>query len=354
MRVLMLGENVASQMSVTVRALRAIGVEAEGIIYSQNPIYGNDGLRNLAHGLSRRERLRHGYLRTSLTWSVSAGIARADVVHWNYGIPVSPDAREVRLARCLGRPGAVEFWGSDVRIPKFAEQDNPYYARRGAAYEYELDWTEQSSYQRQRLFARNGVTTAFAPPWFDRYVEPGLFRQVHASYLRLLPEQFPARLGTRARRPVVAHAPSAKGAKGTDAVLRCVERLRERFEFDFVLLHGLPREQSLAAVADCDVFLDQFVIGEYGMASIEAMAYGKPVVCYLRPDVIARSPGSIPIVNATQDDLEDRVAELIADAALRRRIGEASRAHVELHHDALKYAARLASIYEGMMRHGPG
>lgn len=341
----MLGMNVASQMSVTVRALRRIGIEADGVVADGNPFFSPDGLRNLAHGLRRSQRLRVGFLRTSWSYSVISSIVAADVVHWNYGLPALEHGLDVRLAGLLRRRSVVEFWGSDVRVATLAAETSPYYARRGPGYEYERQETLEGSYRRQRLFARHGVRACLAPPWFDRYVEPGLFDEFHESFPRLLLDEFPPRPVDRDRVPVVAHAPSARNAKGTDAVLAAVERLKEHHAFEFVLLHGLPRQQVLEAVRDCDVFLDQFVIGEYGMASIEAMAFGKPTVCYLRPDVVARSPGRIPIVNATPDDLSERLGELLEDPARRRALGAESRRYVEQHHDAIAHAHRFAALY---------
>jgi hypothetical protein len=345
----MLGANVASQMSITVRALRRIGVEADGVIYETNSYCSTVGLRNFALGLSRKDRLRTGYLRTSWSWGVASALLRADVVHWNYAMPVWRNSGDVRLARLLRRTGAVEFWGSDVRIGDRAEIDNPYYARRGAEYEYLREETEAASYRRQEAFAANGVRTCFAPPWFDRYVKPGLFDTVHGSFLRVLLDEFPVVSCPKNRRPLVVHAPSARGAKGTTIVEQVLERLRSEFDFEFLVLHRVPRHEVLDIVKRCDLFLDQFVIGEYGMASIEAMAFGKPVVCYLRQDVIERSPGKLPIVNATQDDLYDCIASLLVDPERRRAIGEASRRYVEAFHDAEAYARRLVPLYERML-----
>ena len=348
MRILILGANVASQMSITVRALRRVGVDADGAVYGTIANYSTEGLRQLEE-MSRLERLRRGYLRTSWSWTIASSIVKCDVVHWNYGVSAWGRGYDLRLAHLLGRPGIVEFWGSDVRIAELAAERSVYYARRGSGYEYEKEETRAGSYQRQELFANNGVRECFAPPWFDQYLKPSLFRATHHSFLRVLLDELTPAPASHRRKPVVAHAPSARGAKGTDMVLAVVERLRRRIDFEFVLLHGLSRREVLDQVRACDVFLDQFVIGEYGMASVEAMAFAKPVVCYLRPDVIDQVPGRIPIVNASPDDLEDKLAELLTAESSRTRIGEESRQYVEDYHDAEAYARRLVPVYERLV-----
>jgi glycosyltransferase involved in cell wall biosynthesis len=154
-------------------------------------------------------------------------------------------------------------------------------------------------------------------------------------------------------RPVIVHSPSAPNAKGTPAVLAAIDSLHDRFDFDFRLIQGIPRRQVLEMVRDADIFLDQFVLGGYGMAALEAMALGKPVLCYVKPSLIAQYPSDLPIVNATQESLTDLLAGLLADGARRPEIGLRSRAYVEKYHDALKIAGELKGIYEDVLRrHG--
>jgi glycosyltransferase involved in cell wall biosynthesis len=151
-------------------------------------------------------------------------------------------------------------------------------------------------------------------------------------------------------RPVIVHSPSAPNAKGTPAVLAAIEGLRDRFDFDFQLIQGMPRRQALEMVRDADIFLDQFVLGSYGMAALEAMALGKPVLCYIKPSLATQYPSDLPIVNATQESLTDVLARLLADGAQRHEIGLCSRAYVERYHDAIKIASELKGIYGDLLR----
>ncbi len=79
------------------------------------------------------------------------------------------------------------------------------------------------------------------------------------------------------------------------------------------------------------------------------MALGKPVVTFLHEEARRRTEHElglrVPIVNATKDDLRARLEPLVADAAERRRIGEASRAYVEQVHDLERVADRLLALY---------
>ncbi len=100
---------------------------------------------------------------------------------------------------------------------------------------------------------------------------------------------------------------------------------------------------------ECDVFIDQIVIGDYGLAAIEAMALGKAVICYIKPSVRERLPHDLPIVSATPDDLPVILSRLLSDGAWRAELGRRGRAYVEKHHDARTIAKQLLEIYRELI-----
>lgn len=347
MRVLHLGANTASQMSVTVRALRSLGVDARGIALPGSVLLDPVGIETLS--VARRDRPASWVAARvrGLGWVLPA-IARADVIHWHFGAPSLPADLDLRWARLLRRRGVVEFYGSDVRLGDVVRDENPFYADAGSAYEYRTMETRRQSFTRQRTFARRGVSACLVPPTFDRYLEPGLFSQVETIGTRVWMDDYtPNFPDPSSQRPVVVHGPTAPVGKGTPAVLRAVEGLRRRgVEFEFVLLEGVPRRQALDAIRSCDVLLDQFVVGDgYGVTAVEAMAFGKPVVGYLTPALRASFPDDLPLAQATQDDLVDVLGDLLADGDRRLHLGQESRSFAEQHHDAKRTAERLVGTY---------
>jgi glycosyltransferase involved in cell wall biosynthesis len=82
------------------------------------------------------------------------------------------------------------------------------------------------------------------------------------------------------------------------------------------------------------------------------MALGKPVVTYLKPDVVEKSEAGfgirIPIVPATKETLVDALRPLVEQPALRREIGARSREYVEQVHDVGRVADRLLDVYRSL------
>jgi glycosyltransferase involved in cell wall biosynthesis len=79
------------------------------------------------------------------------------------------------------------------------------------------------------------------------------------------------------------------------------------------------------------------------------MALGKPVLTYLRPDVVASAEAAygvkVPIVATTKETLVTDLRRLVESPPERRRIGAESRAYVEQVHDSDRIADRLLRIY---------
>ena len=90
-----------------------------------------------------------------------------------------------------------------------------------------------------------------------------------------------------------------------------------------------------------------------GLANLEAMACGLPVVACSgsgSSEVIADGASGLLVPPGDAAALSAALRRLLADAALRARLGSAARAAVEADHEATacvrRYAAFLASVVE--------
>lgn len=156
--------------------------------------------------------------------------------------------------------------------------------------------------------------------------------------------------------PVVVHAPSHQGAKGTRFVLDAVKRLKsEGIRLEFVLVEGLSHAEAMSLYADADLLIDQLLVGWYGGLGVELMALGKPVVAYIREEDMGFIPSAmradLPVVNATPGSIYEVLRELLT---VRRHelgtLGMRSRRYVEAWHDPIRVASMLKTTYERVMQ----
>ena len=116
----------------------------------------------------------------------------------------------------------------------------------------------------------------------------------------------------------VVHAPTNPIVKGTSWVREAATKLHDEGVIEYIELQGVPNAEMPSAFANADVVLDQFRIGDYGVAACESMAAGRVVVGHVseqvRSDVRERTGHELPIVESAPDQLE----QTLRDIASRR------------------------------------
>jgi glycosyltransferase involved in cell wall biosynthesis len=242
-------------------------------------------------------------------------LPRTDVFHFYFGWTLVPRKVQWPLLKAARRKSVLHFLGSDIRGRRPEE----------LAYARGADARIVGSYDALRWVPDAHVV----PPGLD------------------LREYTPAPSEDRAR-PVVVHAPSSRRRKGTEHVVAACEGL----DVELDIVEGLRHAEARGHYERADIVVDQLNAGWYGIFALEAMALGKPVLSFLRPEAVQKTEREIgvevPIVPVTKETLRERIAELASSGGERRRIGASSRAYVEQVHDADRGADRLISIYRSL------
>lgn len=152
-------------------------------------------------------------------------------------------------------------------------------------------------------------------------------------------------------RPLVVHAPSHRGIKGTDIILQAVKQLKkEGADFDFQLVEGLKNKEAREVYERADLLIDQLYAGWYGGLSVELMALGKPVMCYIRESDLKFIPKAmrmeLPIIMVTSDTLQSILFTWLTEKKQDLpSLGIQSRFFVEKWHNPLKIASQLREDY---------
>jgi len=136
------------------------------------------------------------------------------------------------------------------------------------------------------------------------------------------------------------HAPNHKNIKGSDFFQKAIEELKkEGFNIEYEEIRGLPNVEVQKKISKCDIVLDQLIIGWYAMTALQAMSYGKPVVCFLRKDLEELyihegilEQDELPHINATYKTIKDKLRHILSNKELISSIGKKSRLFVEKHH----------------------
>jgi len=149
----------------------------------------------------------------------------------------------------------------------------------------------------------------------------------------------------------ICHAPTNRYLKGTKYLIKAVKSLKNKFDFDFLLLENLPHEEVLRLKWErCDVLVDQLTdLGGYGygMNSLECLSMGIPSVTYINPDYEKYIPDH-PFINANQDNIEDVLEEILSFSDILTRKGKIGREWVMENHHYLKVSRKILDLIEGL------
>lgn len=115
--------------------------------------------------------------------------------------------------------------------------------------------------------------------------------------------------------PIVLHAPSKAGLKGTQQIGAAARALHDEGLIDYREVTGISASSMPQQYAEADIVLDQFLLGSYGVAACEAMAAGRIVIGHLSDSVrhmVKEQTGyEVPIVQSRADELEEVLREII-------------------------------------------
>lgn len=153
-----------------------------------------------------------------------------------------------------------------------------------------------------------------------------------------------------AGRPLrIVHAPNHRDFKGTKHLEAAITELRAEGELvELVMVEGVPNAEALRLYRSADVIFDQCMIGFHGYFALEAMALGKPVMCFIRERSWLLDPDRCPIVNVTMRTLKEDIRRLAHSRAKLPKIGRQGRAYIEEHFSISAFSRRLERAYRSL------
>jgi SAM-dependent methyltransferase/glycosyltransferase involved in cell wall biosynthesis len=320
------------------RAQRELGLDAVSVCY-RSPVYRYPADETFA-AESEIARLTPKQL--------DSYVAKYDVFHFYFGMSLEGlSLDDVARLKEVGKQVIFYFCGCDIKNPRVIREKYAINACR-------FCWPQRCNPNRARAtelaLAYADLIYVSTPDLHEFLPGSRLLQQpIDVRALRARLKASPVR---RDRRPfVVAHSPTSRALKGTDFVLSAVEKLRARgLDVELRLIENMTYEQALAAYRDADLAVDQLLFGAYGQVSVEMMALGVPVVCYLREDVLPLYPEMPPIINADIYSLADVLAHYYEHPEELEPFRQRGEDYAERRHDSLALARQTLLEYAELLR----
>lgn len=213
-----------------------------------------------------------------------------------------------------GRSVALLWHGSDIRIPSIhaeEEPDSPF-GQRGAYPRASTEVLEKNARARMRM-----VTETDLPVFVST---PGLLNVPRAKWLPVVVDVerwTSADVPLQQEVPTVAYVPSNSPMKGDTSIDAQLRSLEAEGLIRYRRLENIPAREMPEIYRSADIVLDQFRLGDYGVAACEALAAGRVVIGHVsdrnRARVEQATGRELPIVESRFADVAATVRQVLSD-----------------------------------------
>jgi glycosyltransferase involved in cell wall biosynthesis len=337
-KILFAPHEIGNQMQLIVDELRRRGYYATSASYTQEWYgYVNDINLNLQNSSNKFKKNTNALLFT--LWAAN----NFDIFHffWGeslFGINGFPHL-DLPLLKSLGKKIFVHFRGLDLIDLKHFD-----YLRAKTAGDvmFEPPISRPGQLTSLRKWRKYADKLLVSEPDLMRVTPEAVLVQQALRLDEWVPSNNKGSLDKTIR---IAHAPTLRRKKGTEFIVDAVQRLKdEGLPVELILIENIPANQVKPLYESCDIIVDQVLYGWYGKVSIEAMALGKPAVCYIDPQWQPYRP-DCPIVNAKPENLKENLQRLVENEELRHKLGETGMAYAKKYHDIKSITDQCLEIY---------
>ena len=327
---------------------RSIGYKSDCFVYDDK------GFKRLYHRnlyLYNEKRLKRLFLKFRLLIEV---LKKYKIIHFYMGQTILPFGLDLPILKLFGKKLIMCYVGSESRILSIEKINNPYsYLIRDGIDHPKFDNQKKRMIKWQNIWIDKFLT----PREMSEYVQFLIPKRKTITYpwLNNVATLFISKTAkpifvTENKIPIIVHAPSNRGIKGTVHIEKALEKMRKKgINFEFKLLEKLDNIQVQKIIRKSDIIIDTLIHGGFGNFSLEGLAYGKPVVAYL-PEVRnnLHSP-DCPIYSTTIDNFETRLEELITNKKLRIKLGKLGVKFVQKHFNENLFISSLDKIYKEIL-----
>lgn len=333
--------NIGGQAWGISRGERKLGYQSDCVVFNSSWInYPCD------YNLNLKKRNSFKSLFKILIFFLSA-LKKYDIFHFYFGDTFLPLYLDLPILRVLKKKIFFTFQGCDIRRGRYCITN----FKTSACKECQV-LVCRRRYRDTFKFLKTKIINFFAHKTF--VLNPDLLFFSPSSeilpYVNIdLNEWKPVQISKKNKLITILHAPTNRTIKGTAYIIEVISKLKkEGFPIELKLIEGIPHSRVKSLYLEADIGIDQVLSGWYGVFSVEMMALGKPVICYLNKDLFRFVPWAkdIPIINATPRDLYAKLKWLIENPSVRLELGRKSREFVENYHDPIKVAKKLIQYYE--------
>ncbi|EAY31986.1 glycosyltransferase [Microscilla marina] len=242
-----------------------------------------------------------------------------------------PDLSDLKELKRRGKKIIVFFVGSDVRKKDAYEQEAKLYNIQSYFSFLTNSEIQRANYENKLKYTR--VFEKYADVILSLPNQSQLGLRAYQHFFVPVNTQEIVENSQQREIPIIAHAPSNRGVKGTSIILDTLNQLKdEGVKFEQRLIENMPYHQALKTYSSSDIIIGELFLPSGGKLDREALAAGAVSMTSLRKDYIDYTPDDCPIIDITPNTLYTKLKSIIQDYPKRQSLAKIGRAYVEKYH----------------------
>lgn len=242
-----------------------------------------------------------------------------NVIHFDGGIDYYSDSRLAKQWKSEGKKIVNCYFGDDLRT-------------RGIVKEMDELSNLNLTFEYDHTLRHPNINFLFFP--FDNSKIDFITDEVYEKY--------------KSGKIRIVHSPTHRVIKGTPAIIDAVEKVKKVKDIEFVLLENMPREEVIKIKATCHIAIDQ--VGNrggtgYGINSLETLSMGLPTITDMNCGMDSWLAEN-PFVVAGEENLAEKIIELIENESLINQKRMESRKWVDKYHSYQSVFNKLTEYYK--------
>lgn len=326
---------IANQMNTYANEMKKMGYQAFTLDYYPSYLkYGSDF--NMNFRFTTREQFID---------KVSYFISEFDIFHFFFNCTLIPDYSDLKVIKRLNKKIVMHNWGSDVRTYDKAVEMSKYYALLKNSYFKHINENET----HRKLLEISKYADAACTFQLQEFIHM-YYKKIYEVNLAIDLQKYSFVEKTNNKKLTIVHAPTNPAFKGTEYILDAIEKLKSKYDFEFILIKGMTHEAAKKIYTKADLIIDQIMAGGPGLFAHECMAMGKNVICYVSEYYFNKYNyyygQNNSLISANPDNIYEKLEDFILNKEiyLKNRIN--GRKFVEQNNDSRKIALDLIKIYD--------
>jgi glycosyltransferase involved in cell wall biosynthesis len=273
---------------------------------------------------------------------------RFDIFHFYFGKTLHPRQWDLPFYKLFGKKVIMHYLGNDIELYEWSVK-NYNITNMEMLYAPSDGYIHDRVITKRRNFEKNFIDREYvcAPQYspFIKDVEILALALDIQSIAMAQPDNW-----TKGQTLKVLHAPTSRKKKGTEYLVTAVQRLKsEGYNIELDIVEGVEHKDLLKRYENCHVSVNALLGGWYGTAGIEAMAVGRPLISFVRPEFLqfmGLKEEEFPIISANINTIYEVLLAILNEDVLLNGKGIECRRYVERFHDYRKISEKLLEDYK--------